>query len=195
MEHFVRRAPDHYTVSQALRYGEVRGLGGNERLAREIVIGVLGRKIQYPEFWRTVIQFFVNHPEMPLSYANPIVDFIQVNKFGGDEVLTGQGFEARMPRYPNFSMEGRTVKSVLRLANAWHLELGRKKRSDVFSWHPSGIQGYRFVEKGEEYDREWAIEELLDSDALYADGRAMRHCVYTYADRCRRGETTIWSAW
>ena len=33
MEHFVRQAPDHYTVSQALRYGETRGLGGSEALA------------------------------------------------------------------------------------------------------------------------------------------------------------------
>src|SRR6266704_4010519 len=37
------------------------------------------------------------------------------------------------------------------------------------------------------------ILELLDRDALYAEGRAMRHCVYSYANLCRRGETTIWS--
>jgi len=34
---------------------------------------------------------------------------------------------------------------------------------------------------------------LLDSGALFLEGRAMRHCVYSYTDRCRRGETTIWS--
>jgi hypothetical protein len=33
----------------------------------------------------------------------------------------------------------------------------------------------------------------LDSGALQAEGRALRHCVYSYANRCRRGETTIWS--
>ncbi len=44
MEHFVRQAPDHYTVSQAFRYGEIRGLGSNEALAREIVAGRLGQK-------------------------------------------------------------------------------------------------------------------------------------------------------
>ena len=44
MEHYVRQAPDHYTVSQALRYGETRGLGGREALAREIVAGRLGQK-------------------------------------------------------------------------------------------------------------------------------------------------------
>ena len=55
MAHWVRLAPDHCTVSQALRYGEIRGLGGSEALAREIVLGRLGRAIEHPEFWRTVL--------------------------------------------------------------------------------------------------------------------------------------------
>jgi PcfJ-like protein len=193
MEHFVRRAPDHYTVGQALRYGEVLGLGGSEQLAREIAKGFLGRIVAPDEFWRTVLHFFAKHPEMPIEYANPIVDFVQANKFGGEEVLTDQGIETRTARWPDVSMDGRTVKSVLRLAEAWHLELGRKKRSGTFSWRKSGIRGFRFLEKGEEHDREWTIAELLDSDALYAEGCARRHCVYTYADVCRTGETTIWS--
>jgi len=41
--------------------------------------------------------------------------------------------------------------------------------------------------------RDWSIVELVDSTALHTEGRAMHHCVYTYANRCRRGETTIWS--
>ena len=45
MEHFVRRAPDHYTLWQAFRYGEVRGLGGSEHLAREIAVGFLGKTV------------------------------------------------------------------------------------------------------------------------------------------------------
>jgi hypothetical protein len=193
MEHFVRQAPDHYTVYQALRFGEVRGLGGSERLAREIVVGFLGRSVERCEFWRTVVHFLVKHPELPIECVNPVVDFVQANKFGGEAVLRDHGFEPRVPRWPDFSMDGRTVKSVLRLPDAWHLELGRKKKSGSFAWRQSGVQGFHYIEKGEEYDREWTIRELLDSDALYADGRAMRHCVYTYADRCRRGETTIWS--
>jgi len=40
---------------------------------------------------------------------------------------------------------------------------------------------------------DWSIQEILKSRALQAEGRAMRHCVYSYANRCWRGETTIWS--
>jgi hypothetical protein len=87
------------------------------------------------------------------------------------------------------------LKSILRLVLAWHADLAIGKNGAWCSWRKSGIQGYRFLEKRseEEGDRDWTILELLDSGALQAEGRAMHHCVYSYAGRCRRGETTIWS--
>src|SRR6266567_2873512 len=42
MEHYVRRAPDHYALLQALRYGETKGMGGSDKRAREVAIGRLG---------------------------------------------------------------------------------------------------------------------------------------------------------
>jgi hypothetical protein len=195
MEHYVRKAPDHYSISQALRYGETRGMGGSEKLAREIAIGRLGQRIERPDFWRTVIRFFVAHPEMQLEHVNPIIDFIHANKFAGDEVLTADGMGLQIPAWPDFSIEGRTLKSILRLVTAWHADLGVTKNAPWCSWRKSNIQGYRFLEKrsAEVGDRDWTILELLDSTALHAEGRAMHHCVYTYVNRCRRGETTIWS--
>ena len=195
MEHYLRQAPDHYSVTQALRYGETRGLGGSEKLAREIVVGRLGQRLDRLDFWRSVLRFFVAHPEMELEHVNPIVDFIHANKFSGDDVLTAAGIESQNAPWPNFSMEGRTLKSILRMVSAWHADLGITKDAPWCSWRRSGIQGYRFLEKRpvDEGNLDWTIVELLDSTALYAEGRAMHHCVYSYANRCRRGETTIWS--
>jgi hypothetical protein len=195
MEHFLRQARDHYSVSQALRYAETRGLGGGEKLAREIAVGRLGQRIEHPDFWRTVLRFFVAHPDMAMDRVNPIVDFIHANKFAGDQVLTTEGVESQNPPRPSFSMEGRTLKSILRLVSAWHADLGITKDAPWCSWRRSGIQPYRFLEKHsiEGEDRDWSIVELLDSTALHSEGRAMRHCVYTYVNRCRSGETTIWS--
>jgi hypothetical protein len=195
MEHYVRQAPDHYTVSQAFRYGEIRGLGGSEALAREIVAGRLGQKIECPEFWRTVLWFFLAHPEMGLEQVNPIIDFIHANKFAGEEAVTEHGVRRRPAPWPDFSMKGRTFKSILRLACAWHSDLSMGEKGRSFSWTKSGIPDYRFSEKrdGEEKDRDWSIQEILESRALQAEGRAMRHCVYGYANQCWRGETTIWS--
>src|SRR2546422_500101 len=176
MEHYVRQAPDHYTLSQALRYGEVRGLGGSGEPAREIVSGRLGRKIENAGFWRTVLWFFVAHREMQLEYVNPIIDFVHANKFADEEVLTANGAENRTAPWPDFSMKGRTLKSMLRLVRAWDLERSGK-RIQGFSWGKSGIPEYQFLEKRSEDERDWSLVELLDSAALRAEGLAMRHCV------------------
>jgi hypothetical protein len=127
--------------------------------------------------------------------VNPIVDFIHANKFAGDEVLTDRGTEVRSAPWPDFSIKGRTMKSILRLVSAWHADLGINQSRRWLSWRKSGIPGYRFLERrlGDEGDRDWTILELLDSGALHAEGRAMHQCVYGYANRCHRGQTTIWS--
>jgi hypothetical protein len=111
MEHYVRQAPDHYSVFQALRYGETRGMGGSDKLAREIAAGPLGQKIERPDFWRAVLNFFVVNPAMRVEHVNPIVDFIHANKFAGDEVLAAAGPETRAAPWPDFSIQGRSLKA------------------------------------------------------------------------------------
>ena len=39
----------------------------------------------------------------------------------------------------------------------------------------------------------WSIRELLSSDELIDEGRALRHCVSTYARSCHTGRSSIWS--
>ena len=195
MEDFTRQAPDHFTVGQALRYGEVLGSGGSEELAGWIALSRLGREIQHAQFWRTVILFFVNHPGTEKELVNPIIDFIQANKFAGEEILTQHGVGNRQAPWPDFSIKGRTPGSMVRLLRAWDVQFGDRKLSQFFSWRASGIPGFRFVETctANEGQREWSIHELLSSSELYAEGRALSHCVYTYAVKCRDGKTTIWS--
>ena len=197
MEHHLRQAPDHFSAVQALRYAETRGLGGGERLAREIALGRLGQSIEHPDFWRTVLRFFVAYPETQLEHVNPIVDFIHANKFAGEEVLTADGMQTRRAPCPDFSMDGRSLKAMLRLVLAWHADLGSGRQTPCCSWGKSGFPPYRFLEKrtGEEgdCDCDWTIVELLNSSALYAEGRAMHHCVYSYVKACHRGDTAIWS--
>ena len=195
MEHYVRHAPDHYSVFQALRYGETLGMGGSRRLACEIAACRLGNRVERPDFWRAVLAFFIANQAMDLAQVNPIVDFIHANKFAGDEVLTASGTETRVAPWPDFSIKGRSMKAMLRLVTAWHADLAITKETPWCSWRKSEIPGYQFLEKrpGEHCDLDWTIQELLDSGALHAEGRAMHHCVYSYTNRCRRKETTIWS--
>ena len=63
-----------------------------------------------------------------------------------------------------------------------------------WSWRQSGIHAFRYVEpRTHETQLDWSIVELLNRSALYAEGRAMHHCVHSYATKCLRGDSTIWS--
>ncbi len=194
MEHHIRQAPHHYTVAQAVRYGETLGLGGSIPLACAIANSRLGQKVEHFEFWRTVILFFVNHAEMDVGLVTPIIDFVQSNKFAGEEILTAHGTGHRRAPWPDFSIKGRTPASIWRLVREWNADMTARRTRD-FSWPASNIPGFRFVEysNAEDGSREWTIRELASSAELYLEGRALRHCVHIYAPRCRRGETTIWS--
>lgn len=190
MEHHARLAPDHYTATQALRHGETLGLGGSEPLAREIAASRLGRDASHGGFWRTVIRFLAFHSELT-PHAGAIVEFIHASKFAEEEVFGPGGLETRPAPWPAFRLEGRTAQSLLRLAQAW---VSAGPDSGGHSWGPSGFRAYRFEETGGESGiLDWSIVELLGSGALRAEGAALRHCVFTYTDKCRRGESAIWS--
>ncbi|HEX7862895.1 MAG TPA: hypothetical protein VF773_21360 [Verrucomicrobiae bacterium] len=128
MQYLTRHAPDHFTVLQALRYGEVRGLGGGEMLARAVAESALGKVAEHGEFWRSVIAFIVNHPELSSEEMNCMVEFIRATKFGGEEVLTETGKIKRGAPWPEFAMHGRTRKSILRVMREW-------------GWEPAGKIG------------------------------------------------------
>ena len=59
MAHYFMQAPGDCTVGQALRWGQVLGLGGSSRLARTIMASRLGEHFGDDDFWITVIRFFI----------------------------------------------------------------------------------------------------------------------------------------
>jgi hypothetical protein len=73
MAHHFMLAPDHFTVEAALRFGQVRGLGGSEVLAGAVAATRLGRSFEHDEFWRSVLQFFVNEPTIDPIHIGPIL--------------------------------------------------------------------------------------------------------------------------
>ena len=56
----------------------------------------------------------------------------------------------------------------------------------------SGIPGFS-QRTGENKQNIWQIKELLSGDELIVEGRAMRHCVASYASACAAGRCSIWA--
>jgi hypothetical protein len=196
MAHLFTQAPHHFSAVQAIRWAQVRGLGGSKALARAVVDTRLGKVLENEDFWQSVLHFFINHRSIDIAQVGPIVDFLQHQRFEWKDAVSPDGvFGKQPPPRPDYTMKGRTVGSIQRHFEEWHKELGQDTNQPSLSWRHSPFKDFRLVEGSETLGnmRVWTITELLTSRSLFLEGQAMRHCVATYAERCARRQTSIWS--
>jgi hypothetical protein len=196
MAHHFMLAPNRFTVDQALRWGQVLGLGGNTRLAEALAATRLADHFENDDFWITVIRFFIDNPMLDLVHVGPIIDYLQDQRFEQREEFQAAGVIQRLPPpQPNLTMKGRCPEALLRQVERWHHRLANESIDLKAQWPLSGINGFDWIEgrEGTPNLRRWMIQELVTSRALVAEGRAMQHCVATYARSCNRRVTSIWS--
>jgi len=141
MAHCFLEAPDDYTIEQALRWGQVRALGGDRRLM-EVLRGTrLVTSFEHEDFWITVIRFFVANPLLDRAQIGPIVDYLHHQRFEPQNVFVARGVrERRPPPQPQLCMKGRTAATLLRQVEGWHRGLGRMVRASSLEWAASGIR-------------------------------------------------------
>jgi hypothetical protein len=143
-----------------------------------------------------VIHFFVNNPMLDPDQVGPIVDFIHNQKYVPQEIAQPGGtVERRPPQQPNLAMKGRSAAKLVRQVEEWHRQLARESRLPHRQWEPSGLQPFDLAEDPPALGTEvrWSIVELLTTRELQAEGKSMHHCVASYANNCRKGNTSIWS--
>jgi hypothetical protein len=195
MAHHFMHAPSDLTVEAALRWGQILGIGGSERLARAVVGTRLSTSFGHDDFWVTVLRFFIANPMLDLAHVGPIIDYIEQQRYVSQDVLVAPGVvERRGPAQPNFTMKGRTPASLLRQVDAWHRMLAKTEQPKA-EWPRSGIAPFEFIEGAERGGnlKIWSVTELLSTKALVAEGRKMKHCVATYAHSCGSGACSIWT--
>lgn len=196
MAHWFTQAPHHLSAIQAIRWAQVRGLGGGKQLARAVVGTRLGKVLENEDFWESVLHFLINHPSLDFAQIGPVVDFLQHQRFEWREGVTLAGVFGRIPPpHPQYTMKGRTVASILRQVVEWHKELGKEENRPTILWRHSPIKDFRLIEGSEELGnmRAWTITEILSTRALFLEGQAMCHCAATYGDECVQRQVSIWS--
>jgi hypothetical protein len=194
LHHFLR-APEHYAIEHALRWGQVHALGGDRRLVEALLATRIGVRFDHEDFWQSVIRFFVANPELDRAHVGPIVDYLENQRFAAQDVFVARGVRAQLPPpQPNLSMSGRSAESLLRQVERWHRALGRSAEDPGQRWERCGI-GELELETGVRGDnlRVWRIRQLLSAEELRHEGSVMRHCVASYAHRCAKGGSTIWT--
>jgi hypothetical protein len=196
MAHHFLEAPADYTIEAALRWGQILGLGGDEHLVRAVVGTRLGEGFGDEPFWVSVLHFFVNNPMLDTDCVGPIVDYIHDQKYVPREIVGPDGgVTMGDPPQPDFLMKGRTPEALLRRVEEWHAQLAREERKTPTCWEPCGIGGFRVMGQDEFTGNPtcWIIQELLTSKEVTEEGKAMHHCVGSYARSCGKGHVSVWS--
>jgi hypothetical protein len=193
--HWFLQAPADSSIVGALRYGQVRGMGGDSHLAAAAAESAMRQILPDEPFWESVLHFFVNHPAMGLSQIGPVVDYLYAQKFGSGEpagAIADALFDDAPE--PGLTMKGRTVPALLRRIDEWHERLAREMKRPKSVWEPSGITPL-CVEQPDSYKvpHQWVVRELLNSRELMEEGREQRHCVFSYGANCLNGSCSIWS--
>jgi len=196
MEHLFLTSPDHLPFEAAMRRAELLTLGAGPGLVDAVLTTRLGRDLSHGTFWRTAVTFLVRHRRgLDLEQVGPIIGYLHGVRFLRTQVETATGLTWLEPPRPDFSLKGRTMKSLMRLVDAWHRALGEAMAGGR-SWPASPQRPYSLQEPPRSEDDPpvfWEIVELTSSEQLRAEGRALRHCVATYSRKCAAGQARIWS--
>jgi len=196
--HHFLRAPEDLDIPSAFRWALVTDLGGDDRLARSVLTTRIGKEFGNEGFWESVVRFFIAYPELEPVHHGPVVDFLHRQKFVPpvpNPPADQPGQTSLSAPHPNLCMRGRTPESLLRVVRDWHRALAesRSAATAVAPWGPSGFAPFAHEEGEGEGRREFEITELLTADELAEEGKAMSHCVASYALACGSGRSSIWS--
>lgn len=172
MAHYFLQAHYKFTIPEALRWAQVKGIGGQEALAERIAYSWIGQKpFSDEQFWHSFLQLLVNGGMFNYEKLTELTDYVR-----------------EMKRENNgYSLKGRTLSSLARQSDEWHKRFSKYKRNEI--WKPSGIGGLKHQKKNELI----VIEELTETARLREEGNNMKHCVASYSFYCAKGRSAIFS--
>jgi hypothetical protein len=195
--HLYLQAPDEFDILSAFRWAQIIDMGGNEQLVWSILTTRIGRSFQNDAFWVTVLRWLVEQPMLDPVHHGPIIDYLHNQRFVASMPNPLRGLSGQpllVPPQPNLSMKGRKPESLLQAVADWHRKLGRSSRGVAKYWGTSGeFKPFQFEEGRGDTRKVYSITELLSSSELESEGRAMAHCVASYAGSCVAGHVSIWS--
>lgn len=200
--HQALSAPEELTFEHALKWAHMQTFNLRPRAIAGMLGSRWGADFDEGTFWDSVIRFLAVNPMISPDKISPMVDFIYAQKFEGPVLLIdGDEILRDDPPHAGFSMRGREGQALLDKIEDWHRELGRnetrrgkgRKAMDA-TYCKSGWSPVQFTEKlNEDEIANWRFVEILTESDLHADGRKMRHCIYSYHPRVAAGMCSVWS--
>ncbi len=180
MQFFFVHAPEGLRVTQAVRWAQVCGLGGDYLLAHRVAYSSLGYDDPDRDeaLWEEFVRILVFGGMFNLEKLSELIDYVRT--------CTHQN--------PQYSLKGRTLQSLLRQSKEWHHQMAHVRGvKKLVSWQGLAWTPFAVVEGEEERAVTYRMVELLSNKELHEEGQRMHHCVASYAEDCFLGKTRIFS--
>ncbi len=179
MHYYFLHAPEGLRVTQAVRWAQVCGMGGDYELAHRLAYSSLGYDDKRDEaLWEDFVRILIQGGMFNLDKTTELIDYVR----------------ASCQQNPAYSLKGRTLQSLLRQSAEWHHQMASVKGlKQLVAWQGMNWPVFEVVEGKEEWAIAYKMVELLSNKELHDEGQRMHHCVASYAEDCFLGKTRIFS--
>lgn len=190
--HFLAEAPETLPIVQAMRWAQVRAMGGTEEAAMAFAVELRETYGDFEQEWTAVIRFVIQNWASELAQQIPrIVQFIRAQRLEPTVIYLSDLQETVEPLYPNFDIRQATEQSLLSRIKTWDEHVGALERA--LGKKPFPRMGMAACYEVVTMFGLVRIQRLSSISALVKEGTAMQHCVGTYGSACQKGQSSIWS--
>jgi hypothetical protein len=203
--HLAYGAPDRLTVREALRWGQVKALGGSDDFLVEVLNSRIVRDLSNDAVWsRLMGKVIGTKSAKPGDFsliADTLLEVIRNEDCGRAEALMGLPLSELLAFSRKFwkavaSTGSQLLPEVEALIERTERQSVRAELSHLLSdrWTKMPCTcDFRVSYQGENGFFHWRMEELRSQAQLIAEGRLMRHCVGMYRRKCQGERSSIFA--
>lgn len=201
--HMAMEAPHDLTIRQALRWGQIKTLGGSSALLTEVLSSRMVKDLSNDAVWSRLFEKLVAagnfNPKHFGIIADTLLEVTRNDECQRAEVLVGLPLEDLLRHCRHF---WQTILSMVQTGQPGWL------RSDIhcphlrYDLHHVNAGQWARLPRSKPFESmclegkqtlRCRIEELTHQWQLAAESQAMKHCVDTYGRSCKLGRCSIFS--
>lgn len=201
--HLAMRAPQELTIRQALRWGQVKALGGGPEMLSEVLSSRMVKDLSNDAVWSRLLAKLIRTKHFDPKHfgliADTLIGVMQVGNCPRAESLLALPLDELL-RYSR-----RYWRTLLKLIR---IELPNGCRNDIHCPHLRAELHHMNADQWARLPRSRPFESVHEEDGvscrfqivelthqwqLVAESQAMKHCIDTYGRSCRAGRCSIFS--
>ena len=166
---------DNFSLDQAYQYAIIKGLGGDDFLAYQLMNYRIGWSERGQSVYKMLIKIRSDKEMFEWDKLEDLIFFVK----------------GQLTYNKNFSLKGYTLASLVRRSDEWNRQRRAMERRAMGEWKSARFIPFKSVEYEDGQLVTFKMEELLTHRDLIIEGAKMSHCVGSYAPDCKEGSTRI----